>query len=300
MKCNSWVRFLFFLFILIQLTDCQSQTIEKKYSFTWREPQSYTFENGYSEQFLYFEQAVFGRDFPELPSVYEAIPVDNFFSEYEVRVVDQEFAEMSDAECRLVPSGFRQRSIDYQVVSSYDRKEIFALLTFIPVVMTSEGHYQKLLSVTLEITGKKIAESKGVRGHASQSVLASGQWYCFSLAETGIYKVTGQELAAMGLAIPVASSQLALFGNSGRMLPEANSAERIDDLREIPIQVSDGGDGSFDNGDYFLFYGESPHGVSYDTVSRKFTHSYNIYSDASIYFITPTPGVGEKKTNTND
>ena len=69
MKCNSWVRFLLFSFIFIQLVDCQSQTIEKKYSFTWREPQSYTFENGYSEQFLYFEQAVFGRDFPELPSV---------------------------------------------------------------------------------------------------------------------------------------------------------------------------------------------------------------------------------------
>ena len=295
MKCNSWVRFLFFSFMLIQLVDCQSQTIEKKYSFTWREPQSYTFENGYSEQFLYFEQAVFGRDFPELPSVYEAIPVDNFFSEYEVRVIDQEFAEMSAAECRLVPSGFRQRNIDYQVVSSYDRKEIFALLTFIPIVMTSEGHYQKLLSVTLEITGKKIAESKGVRGHASQSVLASGQWYCFSLAETGIYKVTGQELAAMGFSIPVASSQLALFGNSGRMLPESNAMERIDDLREIPIQVSDGGDGSFDNGDYFLFYGESPHGVSYDTLNHKFTHSYNVYSDASVYFITPTPGIGEKR-----
>ena len=295
MKCNSWVRFLFFFFSLIQLVDCQSQTIEKKYSFTWREPQSYTFENGYSEQFLYFEQAVFGSDFPELPSVYEAIPVDNFFSEYEVRVIDRELVDMSAEECRLVPSGFRQRNIDYQVVSSYDRKEIFALLTFIPIVMTSEGHYQKLLSVTLEISGKKVAEPKSVRGHANQSVLASGQWYSFSLAETGIYKVTGQELAAMGLSIPVASSQLALFGNSGRMLPESNAVERIDDLREIPIQVSDGGDGSFDNGDYFLFYGESPHGVSYDTVNRRFTHTYNIYSDASVYFITPTSGIGEKK-----
>ncbi len=295
MKCNSWVRFLFFFFIFIQLVDCQSQTIEKKYSFTWREPQSYTFENGYSEQFLYFEKAVFGRDFPELPSVYEAIPVDNFFSEYEVKVVNQEFAEMSAAECRLVPPAYRQRNIDYQVVSSYDRKEIFALLTFIPIVMTSEGHYQKLLSVTLEITGKKIAESKGVREHTAQSVLASGQWYSFSLAETGIYKVTGQELAAMGLSIPVVSSQLALFGNSGRMLPESNAVGRIDDLREIPIQIFDGGDGSLDNGDYFLFYGESPHGISYDTVNHQFTHSYNIYSDASVYFITPTIGIGEKK-----
>ena len=286
---------MFFFFIFAQLIDCQSQTFEKKYSFTWREPQSYTFENGYSEQFLYFEQAVFGRDFPGLPSVYEAILVDNFFSEYEVRVLDQELVDMTADECGLVPSWFRQREVDYHIVSSYDRKEIFALLTFIPVVMTSEGHYQKLLSVTLEISGKKIAEPKGVRGHANQSVLASGQWYSFSLAETGIYKVTGQELATMGLSVPVASSQLALFGNSGRMLPESNAVERADDLREIPIQVFDGGDGSFDNGDYFLFYGESPHGVSYDTANHRFTHSYNIYSDASVYFLTSTSGIGEKK-----
>ena len=295
MKKHSWVRLLFFCFFTLQLIDCQSQTIEKKYTFEWRTPQSYTFENGYSEQFLYFERAVFGNDFPELPSFYEAIPVDKFFSEYEVRVLASEFEEMNAEECQLVPSGFRQKSIDYQVVSAYDRKDIFALLTFVPIVMTTEGHYQRLLSVTLEITGKKVAESKGVRSHASQSVLASGQWYCFSLAETGVYKVTGQELAAMGMSIPVASSQLALFGNSGRMLPESNTKERIDDLREIPIQVSDGGDGFFDNGDYFLFYGESPHDFSYDMVEQRFTHKYNIYSEASIYFITPTPGVGEKK-----
>ena len=130
MRQYSWVRFLFFIVIFIQLSDCQSQTIKKKYTFTWREPQSYTFENGVSEKFLYFENAVFGRDYPELPSIYEAIPVDNFFSEYEVRVIDREFADMSAEECRLVPSGFRQSNVDYQVVSAYDRKEIFALLTF--------------------------------------------------------------------------------------------------------------------------------------------------------------------------
>ena len=295
MKHYSWVRYLFFIILLSQLIDCQSQTIEKKYTLDWRNPQTHTFENGYSETFLYFEHAVFGGDFPELPSIYEAFPVENFFSEYEVRVVAQEFADMSAEECRLVPSGFRQNEVDYQVVSAYDRNEIFALLTFIPIVKVAEGRYQKLLSATLEITGKKVAETKGVRGHATQSVLASGQWYNFSLAETGIYKVTGQELAAMGMSIPVASSQLALFGNSGRMLPESNAVERVDDLREIPIQISDGGDGSFDNGDYFLFYGESPHGVSYDSVNHRFTHSYNVYSDASVYFVTSTSGVGEKK-----
>ena len=295
MKHYSWVRLLFFILFFIQLIDSQSQTIEKKYSFDWRNPQTHTFENGFSETFLYFEHAVFGGEFQELPSVYEAIPVENFFSEYDVRVVAQEFADMSAEECRLVPSGFQQTEVNYRVVSAYDRKEIFALLTFIPIVKVSDGHYQKLLSLTLEIAGKKVAESKGVRGHATQSVLASGQWYNFSLTETGIYKVTGQDLAAMGMSIPVVSSQLALFGNSGRMLPESNAVERVDDLREIPILVSDGGDGSFDNGDYFLFYGESPHSISYDSVNQKFTHSYNIYSDVSVYFITPTAGLGEKK-----
>ena len=81
MKHYSWVRYLFFIILLSQLIDCQSQTIEKKYSLDWRKPQTHTFENGYSETFLYFEHAVFGGDFPELPSIYEAIPVENFFSE---------------------------------------------------------------------------------------------------------------------------------------------------------------------------------------------------------------------------
>ena len=117
MKKHSWVRLLFFCFFTLQLIDCQSQTIEKKYTFEWRTPQSYTFENGYSEQFLYFERAVFGNDFPELPSFYEAIPVDKFFSEYEVRVLASEFEEMNAEECQLVPSGFRQKSIDYSRLS---------------------------------------------------------------------------------------------------------------------------------------------------------------------------------------
>ena len=99
----------------------------------------------------------------------------------------------------------------------------------------------------------------------------------------------------MGMRDPISSAQIAVFGNGGAMLPERNSEARADDLEALPILLFDGGDGSFDNGDYFLFYGLSPHKVSYDTASHKFTHAYNIYSDASFYFVTQTPGIGEKK-----
>ena len=53
------------------------------------------------------------------------------------------------------------------------------------------------------------------------------------------------------------------------------------DLREIPIQVVGGGDGSFSGSDHVLFYGES---------SRKFHEeldtNVNPYSDRSYYYIT--------------
>ena len=295
MDRKSWVRILFFILTFFQIADIQAQTIQKKITLTWLEPVTQTFSNGEKQTFLTFENASFGSEHPSLPSFYEIIPVENFFSEYTVNVLDQEFDELSANDCKSVPSDFHQKTIGYHVQSAYDRRQAYAQLWFIPIVETSPGHFRKLTSVTLSIEGKHPVNTKSAKGHATQSVLASGQWYQFSLTETGIYKVTYQDLTAMGMRDPISSTQIAVFGNGGAMLPERNSEARADDLEELPIQLFDGGDGTLDNGDYFLFYGLSPHKISYDTASHKFTHAYNIYSDASFYFVTQTPGIGEKK-----
>lgn len=292
---KSWVQFLFFLLICFQVAETQAQKVQKNFTLQWREPVEQTFTNGFQQTFLTFDDAFYGSDFPDLPTFYQILPVDIFYSRYEVRATDEQFADMTDAEVRLIPVDFHQKTIDYHVNSAYDRKTVYAQLTFLPIVETSPGHYRKLVSVTLEIEGKDAVTRKSLRGNVSQSVLASGQWYQFSLAKTGIYKVTYQDLTAMGMATPITSSQIAVFGNGGMMLSEENSDPRIDDLRELPLEMHDGGDGTFDNGDYFLFYGQSPHDVSYDSANQHFTHAYNIYSDFSYYFVTQTPGVGEKK-----
>lgn len=295
MTRKSWVQVLIFILIIFQVADSQAQTIQKKYSIRWEEPYLNTFSDGSQQEFLAFDGASYGYDYPDLPFFYEAIPVDKFFTEYDVRVVAQEFADMPAREAALMPQDFHRKTVDYQVASAYDRRSVFARLYFIPIVETAPGRYQKLTSVTLEITPGRAASHKGTRGYAAQSVLATGQWYQCSLTETGIYKVTYQDLTAMGMQTPIASSQLAVFGNGGMMLPERNGDPRIDDLQELPLEMHDGGDGSFDDGDYFLFYGLSPHRVCYDTASQRFTHAYNVYSDESIYFVTQTPGVGAKK-----
>lgn len=295
MAKKSWVRFLLFFIIIFQSTDNQAQTIQKKISIHWLAPVTHTFSTGEQRTFLTFENASYSSVFPDLPAFYEIIPVENFFSEYKVSVIAEEFAEMNTTDCQTVPSDFHQKSIDYRVQTSYDRRQAYAILDFIPIVEVSPGRFRKLVSVTLRIEGRSPVSHKGGKGHATQSVLATGQWYQIALHETGIYKVTHQDLVATGMPTPISSAQLALFGNGGMMLPERNSDTRPDDLMELPIVMYDGGDGTFDDGDYFLFYGQSPHRISYDTANRLFTHAFNIYSNTSFYFVTQTPGIGAKK-----
>jgi len=122
--------------------------------------------------------------------------------------------------------------------------------------------------------------------HKGTSVLASGTWYKVAVQETGIYRITYEDFKAMGFdPTQFNDSVIRIVGNGGGMLPEANSGPRTDDLREISIMVVDGNDGRLDPGDYILFYGEGPDKWTYDYTTHLYSHSKNLYSDYSYYFI---------------
>jgi hypothetical protein len=130
--------------------------------------------------------------------------------------------------------------------------------------------------------------------HRSSSVLSSGKWYKIAVKETGIHKVSYDDFTAMGFDLTqVSSAEIRIYGNGGGMLPEANSASRIDDLREISVVVNDGGDGRIDPGDYVVFYGEGPDKWTFDYTTRLYTHAKNLYSDYSYYFICTGTGEGK-------
>ena len=135
------------------------------------------------------------------------------------------------------------------------------------------------------------------------SVLASGKWYKMSLTSTGIYKLTYSELVSMG--VPVTSinpKNIRLYHNGGGILPEINKEKRPDDLVEIPIFVSGENDGSFDSGDYILFYARGP--VTWKYVNGVYEKITNPYSDYSYVFLTTSLGEGKRieyaETITND
>ncbi|TAE48082.1 MAG: hypothetical protein EAZ89_15965 [Bacteroidetes bacterium] len=122
---------------------------------------------------------------------------------------------------------------------------------------------------------------------ATQSVLREGNWYKIGITRSGMYRMDAAFLNSIGLNVSgIDPRKLRLYGNGGAMLPQANQAPRHDDLVENPIWVSGETDGSFNTGDYVVFYGEGPHTVKYNTEAQAASHVFNLYSDTSFYFLT--------------
>lgn len=115
------------------------------------------------------------------------------------------------------------------------------------------------------------------------SVLSAGRWYKIKIYQSGIYRLTYQDLTELGFSNP---GNISLFGNGGRMLPLINGVPRNDDLVENPVYMFKGTDGVFNQGDYILFYAEGPVTWEYNQDADMFIHTVNQYSDASYYFIT--------------
>lgn len=141
------------------------------------------------------------------------------------------------------------------------------------------------------MTGKETA------GFATQSVLATGNWYKLSVASNGIYSLTYNDLLSLGMnPATINPKHIRIYGNGGGMLPEANASLRYDDLVENAIMVTGEDDGRFDAGDLVLFYAVGPHQWQYNTQSNTFEHVRHLYDDLNYYFLTADQGPGLRVT----
>ncbi|MCK9616646.1 MAG: type IX secretion system sortase PorU [Lentimicrobiaceae bacterium] len=154
-------------------------------------------------------------------------------------------------------------------------------ITFAQIAITEDSTYYKA----------------GIKATVStyNSVLETGSWYKIGVKNTGIYKITYNDLSSMGINVSsINPHNIRIYGNGGGMLPEANRDARYDDLIENPIFVSGEEDGKFDPNDYILFYGQSPTVWKYNLLKNYFEHNLNIYSDYTYYFITTDSGIGKR------
>lgn len=176
------------------------------------------------------------------------------------------------------------------------QKEPWLSIDIIPIRWNdSLNIFEKLISFDivahLEDLPANLAQNMN---YANSSVLSIGSWYKIRVSESGIHTVTYNDLSAMGFDMNTATSNIALFGNGGGVLPEKNDDPYYDDLVENPIQMVDGGDGSFDPGDYFIFYAQGPIVWSWNALNQAFSHQNNYYDDYAYYFITGLNRAGKR------
>lgn len=124
------------------------------------------------------------------------------------------------------------------------------------------------------------------RSYTENSVLNQGSWYKLAITETGMYQLDRGYLQQLGINVDnIDPRKISIYGHDGGMLPQLNSAERHDDLKEIALQVTGESDGSLDNGDVVRFFARGPHVWNYDEEKEGYEHSYHLYSDSVFVFL---------------
>jgi Peptidase family C25 len=132
----------------------------------------------------------------------------------------------------------------------------------------------------------------------SNSVLANGSWIKLSVGNEGAYKITYADLQSYGVdPSSIDPATIRIFGNGGGMLPQANNAARPVDLNEIAIDVIIQNDGSFNSGDFIVFYGSGSDKIEFDSVIKIFNYEHHLSSEENYYYLNFNQSTGKRLAN---
>ena len=213
-----------------------------------------------------------------------------FADENSIEISNVSYGALTSKERQKINEALVPDQLTYSIHSSKARDVIYTMVSISPVVKNN-GQYRKVQSFSVSYKkGGQQNQNNGNRMPISNSVLASGDWFKFKVEETGVYRIDKSFLDDLGLnTSDINPRNLKIYGHGGKPLPLYNALNTEFDLPETSIKVVGEEDGSFDNGDYILFYGTSTKG--YDPENQT---NLNPYSDESFYYITADGGSGKR------
>ncbi|MBC2846517.1 type IX secretion system sortase PorU [Winogradskyella flava] len=157
-------------------------------------------------------------------------------------------------------------------------------------IIKDRGLYKKILSFSIQYNRVAARTQSSSRREITNSVLSTGEWYRFYIEKSGIFRLSKGFLGSLGINTnSIDPRTIKLYGNGGRMLPLINSVNYPYDIVENAVRFIGEEDGSFDNGDYILFYGEGP-----TTYNQESQTNINLYTDKTYYYINISPGNGKR------
>ncbi len=166
-------------------------------------------------------------------------------------------------------------------------RQWYAFVTITPLRKTING-YERLRSFQLNI--KRLATTQKQTNSYNPPVysrLADGEIYKLAISKQGIHKITYNFLKnELGLTPEqIDPRKIEILGIGGGMLPQANSSPRYEDLEPCAIYVKGEEDGSFNTGDYILFYAQAAGVWEYDEDDDFFNFITNLYDTKNYYFL---------------
>jgi hypothetical protein len=281
----------FFISILFFLPfSGQSKTIILSGEVEWTASLKVADNEGVVKKYFGFNSAKYDDKKDGLPFVSKQLKF-NQEKIIQVNIIELQFEDFDVKEIEGIKGkNFIKNDILLHFHNTISKKVDYGEVVFTPIIYNQHiGTYQKVISYKLEVITQKYISNQqsSLKSFSSNSVLATGEWYKIAVLNDGVFKIDYNFLKGLGIDIDnVDPNSFKLYGNGGKMLPALNSDYRPDDLIQNAVHVEGALDGSFDNNDYVLFYGQSPHGWKYDNASSKFMHEMNKYSDSTFYFIT--------------
>jgi hypothetical protein len=289
------IKYLFFSFFVVVSAWCSAQNAySTSHKLNWTGIEKW-FADSSSVQVISFQNAHYPSE-NRLPYFNYRIPAGN--NSYKAVLSNSVFEPVSIEEARIL-SDAAVFSSEPVMETRYlvDRGSRLFDVQILPFVFR-DGKFFKLISFDLSISETALpqqAKNAFTHSFASSSVLAQGKFVKVKLAETGIYKLTYEDLVSMGIN----PANVRVFGYGGGVLDQNFTQTKPDDLPEIPIWMEKGSDGIFNSGDYILFYAQGVVRWSFDKNKSMFVHKNNSYSQYGYYFITSDAGVGRKIESKN-
>jgi Peptidase family C25/Secretion system C-terminal sorting domain len=277
----------FFNFFIFTLFAQNSET--KTHELSWKGVEKWTV-NSSSIDVISFDGAQFPYE-NRLPYFNQRITVDKAFS-YKVEVTNPVYIQLSSAEKGIAEVNKIPSELDVKTDFLTNRGSNLMDIKVLPFVI-HDGQIMKLKSFDLSIIkapqSQKVATTTR-HTYASNSVLSQGKFVKIRITNSGIYKLTYENLVSMGID----PSNVRVFGYGGAMLEQSFLLDKPDDLPEASIWMEKGSDGVFNAGDYILFYAQGINKWAYDKTKSMFTHIINPYSKYGYYFVSSDAGVGKK------
>lgn len=195
-------------------------------------------------------------------------------------------SQLKDLKPELIPN-----SPKYKLNATSAREKYTHFFELSPIIK-ERGVFKKITAFTVEYNLLSSRSNTSARGltEITNSVLSSGQWYRFYIEDSGVFKLSKSFLGSLGVNTnSIDPRTIKIYGNGGRMLPLKNAENYPFDVVENAVKFVGEEDGSFDNADYILFYGEGP-----KTYSEESQTNLNLYTDKTYYYVNISSGNGKR------